>query len=99
MAFFGCELEEDLEAELLRAERLTSGRYGAYRKWDLIDKQSNKTIGSAGYHNWHAEHERAELGYALYAEWRGQGFMTEGLKAIIKHGFVDKYCSISYSQK
>jgi len=59
----------------------------SYNRWVLVSKADQRPIGTCGYHQWHKVHHRAEIGYDLEkASWR-QGFMTEALWAILRHGF------------
>ncbi|MFI5141656.1 MAG: site-specific integrase, partial [Bacteroidia bacterium] len=44
--------------------RILSG-IRAFFKFLVIEKETGKVIGKAGFHNWYAMHQRAELGYAL----------------------------------
>jgi ribosomal-protein-alanine N-acetyltransferase len=54
----------------------------------MIDKATQQTIGGGGFHNWYADHKRAELGYALENEsYKRKGLMTEALNFIIDYGF------------
>ncbi|MBT8327031.1 MAG: GNAT family N-acetyltransferase [Bacteroidia bacterium] len=57
--------------------------------FDLIEKQSNKVIGSCGFHNWVKEHKRAEIGYYLHPEFRSKGYMVEATKNVIEYGFSE----------
>src|SRR5688572_7946050 len=44
----------------------------------IIDKATNKPIGSAGFYRHYREHDRGELGYALYNEAdRRKGYTKE----------------------
>lgn len=54
----------------------------------LLDKNNSNVIGKCGYHNWIADHHRAEIGYALTREdYKQKGLMTEALKLVIDYGF------------
>ncbi len=51
-------------------------------------KTSDEIIGSCGFHNWNAEHRRAEIGYWLFTdEHKRKGYMGEALKAALAFGF------------
>ena len=59
----------------------------SYNRWILVLKSEGRPIGTCGYHQWHKNHYRAEIGYDLEkASWR-QGLMTEALEAAIDFGF------------
>lgn len=54
----------------------------------IIDKQNQKVIGDCGFHTWYLDHNRAEIGYALFNDQsKGKGVMTEVLKRVIEYGF------------
>jgi ribosomal-protein-alanine N-acetyltransferase len=88
MEFFGAPDEASLERERAKSE----GGLVTYRSkicyFHLIDKNTGTVLGSCGFHNWFAEHRRAELGYALTSsEHRGSGLMTEALEVVLAYGF------------
>lgn len=89
LAFLGYSDELELQPELARAERLLASDMKGYMIWDLIEKDSNKVIGSCGFHNWQEEHARAELGYRLHEQYRNKGFMFEALQPVISYGFTE----------
>jgi ribosomal-protein-alanine N-acetyltransferase len=86
--FFGIEEELALTKEI---ERIKKGQYSNYYSgtyFDLILKESNEVIGSAGFHTWWRDHDRAELGYGLTQEkYKRQGYMNEVLPFILEYGF------------
>lgn len=86
MNFLGIEDPDQLQQELTRIEKRFSEKTD-WKKWDLIERVTQKVIGSCGFHNWYAEHERAEIGYSLNEKYRGKGYMLEALKSVIDHGF------------
>lgn len=55
--------------------------------WGIVDKESNKFIGTIGYVQWNKNSNWGEIGYALSREFWGQGLMTEALKPVIQFGF------------
>ncbi len=83
----GLESVEQLNAELIRSNKRLGNLEMKFVKWELIEKASQKVIGSCGFHNWYEEHERAEIGYFLNVNFQGRGFMSEALKSVIEHGF------------
>ncbi len=63
--------------------------------WAIDLKETKKTIGHITYWRIIKEHHRAEIGYAMFPEYWGKGFMTEAIKKIIEYGFtVIKFHSI-----
>lgn len=70
------------------------GKYGfrtynkSYHMFVIIDRELDQVIGHCGYHTWYLEHNRAEIGYALYRDsWKGKGVMTEVLQSVLDYGF------------
>ncbi|GGA38739.1 GNAT family N-acetyltransferase [Psychrobacillus lasiicapitis] len=56
-------------------------------RWGIATKDTNKIIGSCGYHNWEKEHFKAEVGFEVTPEYWQKGVMTEVLKHVLKYGF------------
>ncbi len=71
-----------IETELLRS---ATGREGF--AWALVDRQTQRTIGTCNYVDWDVVHHRAEIGYALSRPYWGKGLMTEAVRAAISFGF------------
>ena len=57
--------------------------------WALIDKKSNRLIGSLGLHKDHirSAEDAKMLGYVLSEDYWGQGIMVEAAKAAIRYAF------------
>ncbi|MEI8134199.1 MAG: GNAT family protein [bacterium] len=53
----------------------------------IILKPENKLIGTIGYLNWHDQHKRIEIGYALSAKYWNQGIVTEASICLINFLF------------
>lgn len=53
--------------------------------WGIVDKSTNKIVGTCGYYRGLDEGE-GELGCVLLPQFRGQGFMTAALLLAIKFG-------------
>ena len=87
--FFGTTDSEKIKDEL---ERITNGIYqnfytGIY--YDILLKENQRVIGSAGFHTWWRKHDRAEIGYWLNDEAdRGKGYMNEVLPMLLDYGFT-----------
>ena len=58
-----------------------------HNRWGIVRRADNRLIGTCGYHKWAKAHFRAEIGYDLYPDCWGQGYMTEALRAAISNGF------------
>lgn len=74
--------------ERARREHGVSSYQCTFLYFIVVDKQTNKTIGSCGYYRYYPEHERAELGYVLTDQsFRQKGLMKESIPVIIDYGF------------
>ncbi|MEG0294666.1 GNAT family N-acetyltransferase [Enterococcus sp.] len=61
-----------------------------YNRWVLVkkaDKQEKISIGTCGYDSWDQTNNIAELGYDLWHEQWGKGYMEEALISAINSGF------------
>ena len=56
-------------------------------RWALQLKSTGKVIGTCGYHNWHREHFRAEIGYELNPLFWRKSYMKEAILPILTFGF------------
>ncbi|CAM4407588.1 GNAT family protein [Paenibacillus phoenicis] len=85
----------DRFVELREAEELIqkwNSRYLEKRgfRWAITVKaESDRVIGTCGFHNWSKEHYKAEVGYELNPDYWRQGVMTEVLQEILRFGFED----------
>jgi ribosomal-protein-alanine N-acetyltransferase len=86
--FFGLTNNDALLKEI---DRIKKGQYNNFYSgvyFDLVLKENKEVIGSAGFHTWWRDHNRAEIGYSLNDEKnRRQGFMNEVLPIILDYGF------------
>ncbi|QIP15761.1 GNAT family N-acetyltransferase [Spirosoma aureum] len=55
--------------------------------WGITLHHNPTVIGTIGYVRMAKEHHRAEVGYLLSADFRGQGIMQEALSAVVDYGF------------
>lgn len=55
----------------------------AQHRWIIVLKNNNVKIGTCGFHCWNRGKNCVDIGYDLQEAFRGQGIMTEALKAII----------------
>jgi [ribosomal protein S5]-alanine N-acetyltransferase len=55
--------------------------------WGIVDKETNKFIGTCGWVYWNVVHNRAEIGYALSRSFWNKGLMTEAVEKVIDFGF------------
>lgn len=79
---------EALEKEKLKYRKGLSTHNRSFVNFQLLDKASHQILGACGFHTWHTEHARAEIGYALHSEERkAKGLMSEAMKAVLHYGF------------
>lgn len=57
------------------------------RRWGIVEKEDNVLIGTCGYHKWDKKNMRVEIGYDLYKDYWGKGYMFEALKELIEYCF------------
>jgi ribosomal-protein-alanine N-acetyltransferase len=55
--------------------------------WGITLREGGKLIGSCGFVEISSEHRRAELGYVVNPKFRGQGFVPEAVRAVVRFGF------------
>lgn len=60
---------------------------GEIENWGIVYRENNKFIGTCGFYSWLPEHFRAELQYALSADYSGRGIMSEAVDEVIRFGF------------
>ena len=65
------------------------GRYagGMYYDWGIVEKATNKMIGTCGFTEFHCSHNKAEIGYAIHPDYWGKGITAEAVQKIIAFGF------------
>ncbi|MBQ7603947.1 MAG: GNAT family N-acetyltransferase [Clostridia bacterium] len=62
-------------------------RRGLCTEWFMTEKDTGKMIGTCGFVSIDAVNRRGEIGYAMNPAYRGNGYMTEAVKAVISFGF------------
>jgi ribosomal-protein-alanine N-acetyltransferase len=55
--------------------------------WGIVDKASERLIGTTGFISWDTLNAKAEIGYALSRLFWNKGYMTEAVKKVISFGF------------
>jgi [ribosomal protein S5]-alanine N-acetyltransferase len=90
MDFLGLKTDEELATAKSNWQKgLTMYRI-SFRSFVMAEKPSGRIIGKLGFHTWHLEHQRAEVGYAVHEDTdKNRGFMKEALKAVIRYGFEE----------
>lgn len=56
-------------------------------KYAIVEKESNRMIGTIDYHSINEATKAAELGYTLHKDYWGKGYMSEACETLIKVGF------------
>jgi [ribosomal protein S5]-alanine N-acetyltransferase len=88
MDFLGLNDAGELKTWKYKWEKGMTTYRTSYKRFLMVEKATGKTIGSCGYHNWYAEHQRAEVGYNMSNDAvKRKGYMTEALRAVLIHGF------------
>jgi len=53
-------------------------------RWVLVRKQDGVKMGTCGFHFWKPSEGTVEVGYDLYPDYWGNGYMAEAMKAVIR---------------
>lgn len=56
-------------------------------RWGIELKETNRIIGTCGFHCWNKNHFRAEVGYELGEAFWNKGYATEAISSILIYGF------------
>jgi RimJ/RimL family protein N-acetyltransferase len=75
------QAEESIKSTMAAREDGSEARFGI----ELL--ATGELIGNAGLHHFFAQNRRCDIGYALASKYWGQGYVTEALRALIRHGF------------
>lgn len=65
-------------------------RYLWFTNWQIVLKENNQSIGSAGFKNVPDQHGAVEIGYGINAEHRNKGYTTEAVSEICKWALEQK---------
>ncbi|MEK5031584.1 GNAT family N-acetyltransferase [Paenibacillus sp. FSL R7-0302] len=50
-----------------------------HHRYGMFDRETGSFIGTCGYHYWDAERKQVEIGYDIWKDYWGQGYMSEAL--------------------
>ena len=53
-------------------------------RWILVQKADNARMGTCGFHRWEKARQCCDVGYDLYPDFWGNGYMREVLRAILE---------------
>ncbi|PEJ51775.1 MULTISPECIES: GNAT family N-acetyltransferase [unclassified Bacillus (in: firmicutes)] len=56
-------------------------------RWGIIEKETNKLIGTCGFNAYQERNKRAEVGYEIHPDYWRKGYATEAVKALLNYGF------------
>ena len=62
-------------------------RAGEFYDWAIVEKESNKMIGTCGFAKLDFENNSAEIGYVINPLYWRRGYATESVKKVIEFGF------------
>lgn len=62
-------------------------RCGDPASWGIVEKASDRLIGTIGFMWFEAENLSAEVGYSMARACWNRGYMTEALQCVINYGF------------
>ncbi|WP_113929115.1 GNAT family protein [Bacillus sp. P14.5] len=58
-------------------------------RWCILKRSSQEVIGTCGFDSWDRENNIVEIGYNLWKDFWGKGYMKEALIAAINNGFAN----------
>ena len=95
------ELKEAVIKEFVPEKNHFEKEFLFYTIWLIVRKQDNTVLGSFCFHG-EPEGGRVEIGYGLYEENRGSGYMTEAIQQIIewarKRNDIQSVCAETETQ-
>ena len=63
--------------------------YTMLLRWGIVEKSTNKLIGTCGYHAISEKHKRAEIGYEIDLDSWGKGYATEAVTQLVEYGLTE----------
>ncbi|MCA1061578.1 GNAT family N-acetyltransferase [Rossellomorea aquimaris] len=63
---------------------------GGPMRFAIVEKQTDKMIGTCGFHGISKAYKRCEIGYDLIPDQWGKGIMGEALSPLLNYLFMDK---------
>ena len=83
-------MKKQLQLQMKATEFVESYLYPeerGFNRWIIVDKDTNQPIGTCGFHCWDRRNNTAEIGYDLWHECWGKGYMKEALTTVLESGF------------
>ncbi|MEK4851443.1 GNAT family N-acetyltransferase [Paenibacillus sp. FSL H7-0756] len=59
-----------------------------HHRYGMFDRETHALIGTCGYHYWDAERKQVEIGYDIWKDYWGQGYMSEALPVLLDTCFI-----------
>lgn len=81
----GIQAQNAAQAAEMQAKIDADYESGNSIHWAIIDKQTNKIVGTCGYYRG-LDKDEGELGCVLLPQYRGKGYMTAAMSLAIKFG-------------
>lgn len=78
------ELKEALEQTNLPSVVENESRYHYFTLWTIISKPENRMVGDLCFMGLPTDDGEIEIGYGTYEQFRGNGYMTEAVGALIE---------------
>lgn len=78
------ELEEALEQAIVPMVAKNENNYEFFTLWTIILKSKNWMVGDMCFMGLPNENGEIEIGYGTYEQFRGNGYMTEAVGALIE---------------
>lgn len=79
-----CDYNE--AAEIIKHYAQPEGK-GHYR-YGMFDRETGAFIGTCDYHYWDPERRQVEIGYDIWKDYWGQGYMSEALPVLLHTCFT-----------
>lgn len=74
---------------------------GLAAEWAIVEKVSQKVIGTCAFIDWSNEHSNAILGYVINRSYWGNGYAVEAVKELLNYGFetldlnrIEAHCNV-----
>ncbi len=61
---------------------------GGYYDWAVVERATDKMIGTCGFANIDSDNNRGEIGYVLNPDFWGRGYAPEAVRAVLDYGFT-----------